>query len=395
MIKGLAPQSPLLLSSRQLLSLPKKIPLEELEFLLNSYFGVKHNFLLSSGRACLFFILKTLRELAGENKDKVIIPAYTCPSVPYTIKKAGFHVLLCNVKTDAFSLDVNHLENLIDDRVLAFVPTHLFGIPCKMARVREIAASKGIFIVEDFSHAIGARLDGKNVGTFGDVSFSSLGRGKMLTTHEGGIILTSSENISRLLRQKILDIKKVPRKRKSWIILQLILLYFIITKNKWGFIKNSPLDPEKRERPYRFKVSLLTNFQISLLKKSFDEMNEINLQRKKRAQFLEEELRTLQGIELPVILDESDPVFMMFPIIFEDKEKMKGVYGRLRKRGYGASRMYKSSLNVILKNDFYNNKDNFSQTEYMTEMLMTLPCHPYISLNSLEKIIEVMKKDLH
>jgi len=394
MIKGVSPQAPLLLSPRELLAVPRKFSVEFLESLVKNYFRIEHCFFLSSGKASLYLILKVLNGLAGGKRDKVIIPAYTCPSVPNTIIKAGLKVVLCDIKLEGFSFNEDHLKDLMDDRVLAVIATHLFGIPCRMSSLEKIISSKQIFIVEDFSQSIGASIGGKKVGAIGDVSFSSLGIGKLLTTLQGGMILTSSEKITFLLKRLVNIQKKNQEKNKYWIMNQLIFAYLIMVKNKWGLIMKSPLDPEKAEKSHRIKVTRLTNYQLSLLEKSLKKMDDVNKERAENARFLERGLSDIKGIEVPSVPEGSDPVYMMFPVIFEDQERMKNVYNKLRKRGVGVSRMYKCSLNVLLENRFHNRDDKFPQAEHIAERLLTLPCHPYVSQQSLEKVIANLKEDM-
>ncbi|MBE0669596.1 MAG: aminotransferase class I/II-fold pyridoxal phosphate-dependent enzyme, partial [Anaerolineales bacterium] len=150
-----------------------------LEEELKEYFRTGHAFLTSSGKAALFLILSALKTLSG--KTKVIIPAYTCFSVPSAIRLAELEIVLCDLQPGTFDFDYSSLERLIDDDVLCIVPTHLFGIPADLQKVRELCGNRKIFIVEDAAQAMGAEFKGKKLGTFGDAGIFSLGRGKNIT----------------------------------------------------------------------------------------------------------------------------------------------------------------------------------------------------------------------
>lgn len=390
MLNSTAPQGPFLLSPKELRRLKKNISLDEMKISARKICGTKYNYFLSSGRACFLMLLRALQMHSGAGRDRVIIPAYTCPSVPFTIQKAGLRVTLCEIKDESFSLDEDHLARLIDDRVLAIVPTHLFGIPTPIASIKQEVGDQRIFIVEDCSHAIGAWLGGQRVGALGDAAFSSLGRGKLLTTGEGGMLQVNSDDLAPIVEEALPSLEEIPGFSDLSLKMLLYLLHFVVAKNNWGLITRSPLDPEKRERSFGFKVSGLSGLQIALLKQNLEKMDEVNQDRIQRAEVLTEGLSGLNGVRIPNIPSDGKPVFMMYPLIFQQRDRMRRVYKQMRRRGYGCSRMYKSSLNIILGDDFTNREDRFPQTEEMAQGLLTLPCHPYVSLDVIRKVVETV-----
>jgi perosamine synthetase len=186
---------------------------------LKSYFGVKHCFVVSSGRAALTLILKAIKKL-NPVKDQVVIPAYTCFSVPSAIIRAGLKVQLCDMDPETLDFDYTQLSKLLlspdklnepaklnklnkpkqlyepNNSFLAIIPAHLFGIPSDINRLRSLLGDTKTMIIEDAAQAMGGKWKGKKLGTLGDVGFFSLGRGKALSTVEGGIILTNREDIA-------------------------------------------------------------------------------------------------------------------------------------------------------------------------------------------------------
>jgi dTDP-4-amino-4,6-dideoxygalactose transaminase len=390
MIKGFSPQAPLLFSPRKLWALWKSSSSDDLELWTSRFFGKKTSFFLSSGRAGLYLILEALKGLSAGAKDGVIIPAYTCPTVPHTIKKAGLRVLLCEIEKEGFSFQVDHLERLLDKDVLAVVPTHLFGFPCDMEKIGSTLLGRDIFTIEDFSHSIGSLFQEKRLGTLSDVSFSSLGRGKLLTTSEGGLVLSNSEDISQELKTLTSTLPQISRLRSYEVLTQLLIFHAVIAKNRWGLILNSTIDPERRGRPLDFDVFSPSSFQLSLLKESLVAMDDFNRKRVERAEYLREGISRVDGIIMPGIPQGAMPVYMMFPVLFEDVSRLESVFNVLRGKKIGVTRMYKSALNKILKNDFGNPKDSFLKTESLAEKLILLPCHPYIPYSILDKVIEVV-----
>ncbi len=178
---------------------------EKLESELKTSFGQKYCFLVSSGKAALTLILIALRQLHPE-KNEVLIPAFTCFSVPAAIKKAGLRIRLCDIDPATLDLSRRSLRSAITTdektRLLCVVPTHLFGYPVNISTLREIVGNK-VAIVEDAAQAMGGDFAGKKLGTMGDVGFFSLGRGKALSTIEGGVIVTNRDDIGRTLKKLV------------------------------------------------------------------------------------------------------------------------------------------------------------------------------------------------
>ncbi len=390
MIKGFSPQAPLLFPLKKLWPLLSCPSTGILETWVPRFFGSSAGFFLSSGRAGLLLILEALKAAGGAKKTGVIIPAYTCPTVPYTIEKAGLRVLLCEIDAKGFSFQPAHLKKLLGPDVLAVIPTHLFGIPCDLAEMRAILAGRDVCVIEDFSHAIGSRYKNQRVGTFGDASFASLGRGKLLTTSEGGLVLSTSEAISQGLKKSVSSLKHAGRLQQCGVLARLFLLHAVIAGNRWGLVLNSPYDPERKEPKLDFSVFSSSSFQQALLKKSLEEMDAFNRQRVERAAYLRKGLSSMPGIFLPGIPTDAEPVFMAFPVFFEDVSRLESVYKNLRKRKIGVTRMYKSALNIILKGRYGNPDDPLPMAESLAEKMLLLPCHPYMPYEAMDRIIEVI-----
>src|SRR5262245_1396512 len=161
---------------------------------LKEYFGVKYCFLVCSGRAAFTLILLALEELSPGRKD-VIIPAFTCYSVPSSVVRARLKMRLCDLYPDGLDFDFAQLSSMEPDTrvLLAVVPTHRFGAPSDVPRSRRLFRDPGVTIVEDAAQAMGESWKGRKLGTFGDVGFFSLGRGKAFSTVEGGVILTDRD----------------------------------------------------------------------------------------------------------------------------------------------------------------------------------------------------------
>src|SRR5580765_7814438 len=163
--------------------------IQAIEGQIREDFGVSHAFLVSSGTAALTITLMALKARAvseGCSRNDVVIPAYTCFSVPAAVVKAGLRPVLCDVESTSFDFNHDQLERTLNDRTLCVVAHHLFGFPAAMSRLRRLCDAHGAVLVEDAAQAMGAESDGRRLGTLGDVGLFSLGRGKNITCGGGG-----------------------------------------------------------------------------------------------------------------------------------------------------------------------------------------------------------------
>lgn len=141
-----------------------------------------------SGTVCLLVVLLTLKQ-RSPRRDRVIVPAYTCPLVAMAIRQAGLRTVPCDVRAGHFDFDPDRLAELCDERTLAIVPTHLGGRLADVETAIDVARQRGACVIEDAAQALGARQHGSSVGLAGDAGIFSLAAGKGLTSFEGGLIV--------------------------------------------------------------------------------------------------------------------------------------------------------------------------------------------------------------
>jgi len=146
---------------------------------LKRHFGVKYCFLVSSGKAALYCILKSLQKLHPD-RDEVLIPAFNCYSVPSAIVKAGCSIRLCDIDPDTLDFNKEQLAEELSDskRLLCVIPTHLFGLEADVGSVCRLINDESVFVVEDAAQSMGNGSPEAWSGLSGDVGFFSLGRGK-------------------------------------------------------------------------------------------------------------------------------------------------------------------------------------------------------------------------
>src|SRR5499426_4823300 len=122
------------------------------------------------GRMALYFILKALNIPAG---SEIIVPALTFWVVPEITRVAGLKPLFVDIDPYTFTMDPKAAERAITPNTRAILPTHLYGLPCDMGPIMELARKHNLKVIEDCAHALGATYKGRPAGTFGDASFFS------------------------------------------------------------------------------------------------------------------------------------------------------------------------------------------------------------------------------
>ena len=158
--------------------------------------GMPHGTACSSGTAALHLSLVALGVGPG---DEVLIPDFTLIVSANTVIQAGARPVLVDVDKRTWCLDPARLEEKITPRTRAVMPVHMYGHPCDMPAIFEIARRHGLSVIEDCAEAHGAEIAGRKVGTFGQAGCFSFYGNKILTTGEGGMVLTSDPELATRL----------------------------------------------------------------------------------------------------------------------------------------------------------------------------------------------------
>ena len=135
--------------------------------------------------------------------DEVITSPYSFVASANVIRYTGATPVFADIDERTFNLDPAAVEAAVTPRTRAILPVHIFGYPCEIGRINEIAARSGLAVVEDACEALGAEIDGKPVGTHGNPAVFAFYPNKQMTTGEGGMITTDDEDAARELRSLI------------------------------------------------------------------------------------------------------------------------------------------------------------------------------------------------
>ena len=160
-------------------------------------FNCKHGLAVSSGTASIKIALKAMGVKPG---DEVITQAFNFIATVEAILDIGAKPVIANVD-ETLNMDANDAANLITDKTKVILPVHMLGVPANMNAIKNISKKGNIKILEDNCESIGSKYQGKYLGTIGDAGALSFDFGKIITTGEGGMILTNDKKIEKYARE--------------------------------------------------------------------------------------------------------------------------------------------------------------------------------------------------
>jgi len=161
------------------------------------FVGVRHGVAVSNGTVALHLALVALGVGPG---DEVIVPDLTFAATINAVLYCGATPVIVDVDRETWCMTLDSVERACTAQTKAIIPVHLYGRPAEIGPIAEFARGRGIAVVEDCAEAHGARYDGRVVGQFGDVACFSFYANKIVTTGEGGMCLTDSEDLATSLR---------------------------------------------------------------------------------------------------------------------------------------------------------------------------------------------------
>jgi len=360
--------------------------LERFQSELREHFGVKHCFLVSSGKAAFTLILLALKELFPD-KEEVLIPAFTCYSVPSSVVRAGLRIRLCDQRPDSFDFDFAQLSAMLSERapsqVLAVVPTHLFGYPADVTGLRKLIRDPGVTIVEDAAQAMGAAIEETKVGTLGDVSFFSLARGKAFSVVEGGVVLTNRDDVAESLNRFVshlphyglLPLLKVIFKAAALAVLLHPRLFWVPRSMPFLKLGETLFEPH-------FPILRMSSFQAGLARNWRGRLEQLRDVRKKKVNRWIAILEASRSHGSNFLRSRSLGL-LRFPLRVSDKKKRESLLRESDRMGLGIMPVYPTSINAIPELRGKIEGGAFPVAESCARELVTLPTHGYLTENDV------------
>jgi dTDP-4-amino-4,6-dideoxygalactose transaminase len=344
---------------------------QDVEEQLRRYFGMDFVWLVSSGTTGLTVILKALK--ATSPRTDVVIPAYTCFSVPAAVLAAGLRPVPCDIDPATFDFDLGLLERAVGPGTLAVLAHDLFGMPSDIDGIRALCRSRGVVVIEDAAQAMGVEHQGRKLGTRGDVGLFSLGRGKPLTCGAGGIIVTGSRPLARVIEVQYERLRAETRAEmwKDWI--RVILMATFIRPWLYWMPATLPfLHLGDTTFPETISMTRLSAMQALLFEGWQDRLTAAT---RARANTSAEFQRRL-SLDLPC--PPGHP-YLRLPVLLETREERARIHAWSRARGLGLGRGYPSAVGDIPRVKAAIGSTHCPAATRVADQLVTLPTHHWLS----------------
>lgn len=365
--------------------------IEEFEQRFAGYIGTEFACAVSSGRYGLKLILESLGLKKG---DEIIIPAYTFYVVPEVVKNAGFVPVLVDINTNDYNIDTRRIEEKITEKTKVIIAVHLFGKPCELDKILEIAKKHDLFVIEDCAQSIGAEYRDKKVGSFGNCAYFSFETVKPFHTFGGGMIVTSNKLLHQKLKKatQVCSYPKysgVAKKIFFTIVESMLTSYFLFTIFIYplfflAMIFGKDLKKVAKRTKGKFKLlqTRYTNFQASIGILKFGGLDSQLERMIINAKFLNERLD--QSIATQNSDDHTKPIFYYFVVKSKNRNNFSNVL--FRKGIIGTTNMAQNCC----KNSFLS--EHCPVAQEADADLFQIPVYSNFSLKDIERLSNILNR---
>lgn len=331
--------------------------IEEFEQTAARYVGRKYGVSFNSGTSALFAVLLAY----GISDGEVIVPSFTFPATANAVVAAGAKPVFADIEEQSLALDPENVKRKLTKNTRAIMPIHFAGDVCSgILELKNLAKEWGILLIEDAAHSLGASLKSKQVGNFGDAAMFSFCFNKVISTGEGGMIVTDSEDLNRCLRL-ICSHGRSEDGRKEYV--------------TYGF---------------NFRMSSMT---AALGLSQFARLDWIIARRREMAAYLNEKLSGLEEVALPTKLPGHRSVYQLYNLRLADEKTRDALKEFLSSKGVPTRITYHPvHLTPYYRQEHGWKPGDLPTTESMSMQILTLPFYPDLGEEQLDYIADSVKE---
>ncbi|MBI4234990.1 DegT/DnrJ/EryC1/StrS family aminotransferase [Candidatus Peregrinibacteria bacterium] len=316
------------------------------------YLGVKYAVAVSCGTDALMMVLKCL-----DIKGEVILPSFTYSSGGHALLLSRIKPVFVDIEEETFNLDPKKIEAKITGNTAAIMPTHVFGNPCDIDRIEAIGRKNNLKIIYDGAHAFGSLYKNKSVAKFGDATIYSFTPTKVLTSGEGGLVVTDDRELDRKLRLAKLN----------------------------G-------DSFNRDEEFLGFTARMSELQAILGLESLKLLDKSLQKRFKIIDYFKKVINSLDGISYQKIAPSSKSVYKDFAIIIDDKKTgftrnellAEFKKNNIQSKVYFDPPLHKKNVYAAYKSLILPN------TDYVSSHILSLPLYSHMPLSEVKRVIKVI-----
>jgi perosamine synthetase len=322
---------------------------EEFEKGFAKYCECKHGVATTSGTTALHLALATLGIKKG---DEVIIPTFTNVATMFAAMYCGAKPVLVDCEPDTYCIDVNKIEEKITKKTKCILPVHIYGHPCDMEPIIGLSLKYGLYIVEDAAEAHGAEYKGIKVGSLSHVGCFSFYSNKIITTGEGGMIVTLNEEIANRAR----------------------LLKDLAHIHSKGYYH--------QEVGFNYRM---TNTQAAIGLAQLENIDKYIMLRRNHAGLYSHHLEDIPGIRLPKEKEWAKNVYWMYGILVDNRDELME---RLKDKGIETRPFFIP----MHQQPFIKDNGSYPVADKVSNHGLYLPSGSNLSVEDIEYICDCIKE---
>jgi dTDP-4-amino-4,6-dideoxygalactose transaminase len=369
----------------------------ELEAALREISGRPRAWILSSGRASMMLLLESMRDVEAKRatgRNEVIIPAYTCYSVPAAIERAGLVPRLCDIDPRTLSYDADALARMPTQRAVAIVSSNLYGMPNALPAIEAFAQERGLFLLDDGAQALGASIAGRPVGGFGDVGLYSFDKGKNITTIQGGAIVASPGELGDAVAARCAKLPAPAPAETFSLALKLVAYSILLRPALYGLVRRA-LSGSLGITPYEttYPVARLGQSLCGVAALLAKRLPRLAATRTENAARYARALADVRAVETLSPLPGATPAWVRYPLLAREAAQRPALIASLDAAGIGATASYPQALPDVpeVARRAANAGDPFPGARSVAARIITLPTHPYCPADIAERVRDLIQ----
>jgi len=321
----------------------------------SKFCGARYGISASNGTVALHLALESL---GISSTDEVILPTFTMIAPANAISYTGAKIKLVDADLKTWNINTNLIEKAITKKTKAILVVHIYGHPVDIDPVLEIAKKHNLYVIEDAAEAHGAQYKGKKVGGFGHVSCFSFYANKIVTTGEGGMVITNSKKIAESSKE----------------------------------LRNLAFDKERKFRHKRVAYNYrITNLQAAVGLAQMERINKFIARRRKNAKIYNEIFSKIDSIQTPPEEKWAKNVYWMYSIIVKNQKIRNEIMNKLKKQGIETRVMFlPMHLQIPFKKYYFKTK--FPISEKLSKTGFNLPSGNNLNDSQVENVAKKITK---
>lgn len=337
---------------------------EKFETMLAEYVGKKYAVAFNSGTSALHAMLLAYGIKEG---DEVIVPSFTFIATANSVLFANAKPVFADIEETTCGLDPEDVKERITGKTKAIMPIHYGGSACQIKELMEIAEDHKLLLLEDAAESLGTKVDEKRVGSFGDAAVFSFCGNKVITTGEGGMIVTDQRDVYERLKL----IRSHGRLETENYFASAKVMDYVALGYNWRM------------------CNIIAALGVSQLKK----LSKVIEMRRRNAAYLSKSLSNVSKIEPPNPPEGFFHVYQMYTIRVGDGKKARdGLKGYLAEKGV-MTKVYFSPVHLT---GFYREKFGFQggelpMTEKISEQVLTLPMYASLTKDEMDYVASCVR----